>query len=343
MKKKYINSIIITSLFLLFSGLYAKDYVSFHSEEKLKQISQEQIKNDISAFSLEKIKDIENIEIHKTPDKNLIKTISEKIKNAKKRIYIEAYIFTEKDFLSALTKAKKNGVDIKIIMEKNVYKAGNINKKAYDEFTKNKIDVIWSDSSDYSLNHSKFFIIDDEIIISTGNLTYSAFTKNREFFLFISDKNILEKMLTNFNLDFAKDKKYVYDDNLVFSPFYSRQKIEYLLTKAESEIDMYFPYFEDDRLQNMLEDKIDSGINVKIVTDKQNENVKEFEDLGIKIKVLPKYTEHAKVIVIDQKIAYVGSINFSKYSFDENKETGILIKNENIVKNLLANFQEDFK
>ena len=343
MKKKYINSIIITSLFLLFSWLYAKDYVSFHSEEKLKQVSQEQIKNDISTFSLEKIKDIENIEIHKTPDKNLIKTISEKIRNAKKRVYIEAYIFTEKDFLSALIKAKKNWVDIKIIMEKNVYKAGNINKKAYDEFTKNKIDVIWSDSSDYSLNHSKFFIIDDEIIISTWNLTYSAFTKNREFFLFINDKNILEKMLTNFDLDFSKDKKYVYDDNLVFSPFYSRQKIEYLLTKAESEIDMYFPYFEDDRLQNMLEDKINSWINVKIVTDKQNENVKEFEDLWIKIKVLPKYTEHAKIIIIDKKYAYIWSINFSKYSFDQNKETGILIKNENIVKNLLAIFQEDFK
>jgi hypothetical protein len=56
---------------------------------------------------------------------------------------------------------------VKIIMEKNVYMANNINKKAYDEFVKNNIEVVWSDSSDYALNHSKFFIIDDEIILST--------------------------------------------------------------------------------------------------------------------------------------------------------------------------------
>jgi hypothetical protein len=52
-------------------------------------------------------------------------------------------------------------------MEKNVYMANNINKKTYDEFIKNKIDVIWSDSNNYALNHSKFFIIDDELLLST--------------------------------------------------------------------------------------------------------------------------------------------------------------------------------
>ncbi|NCB14373.1 MAG: hypothetical protein EOM78_22550, partial [Erysipelotrichia bacterium] len=62
-------------------------------------------------------------------------------------------------------------------MEKNVYKAGNINKKAYDEFTKNKIDVIWSDSSDYSLNHSKFFIIDDETIINFSKKIKNAYAQ----------------------------------------------------------------------------------------------------------------------------------------------------------------------
>jgi hypothetical protein len=52
-------------------------------------------------------------------------------------------------------------------MEKNVYMANTINKKTYDEFIKNNIEIIWSDSTDYALNHSKFLIIDDEFILST--------------------------------------------------------------------------------------------------------------------------------------------------------------------------------
>jgi hypothetical protein len=71
------------------------------------------------------------------------------------------------------------------------------------------------------------------------------FTKNRDFMLFIKDKLILEKILANFVFDFKKDKNFIYDDNLVLSPFYSREKIEFLLKNAKKEILIYFPYFDD--------------------------------------------------------------------------------------------------
>jgi hypothetical protein len=71
------------------------------------------------------------------------------------------------------------------------------------------------------------------------------FTKNRDFMLFIKDKLILEKILANFVFDFKKDKNFIYDDNFVLSPFYSREKIEFLLKNAKKEILIYFPYFND--------------------------------------------------------------------------------------------------
>jgi phosphatidylserine/phosphatidylglycerophosphate/cardiolipin synthase-like enzyme len=106
--KKYLKSIIIILLFILFSISYAKEYFLFHSENKKEVINIEKTKEKVSNFSFDKIREIEKIELYRTPDKNLLKTLVEKIKNAKSRVYIEAYIFTEKEIRNAVIKAKKS-------------------------------------------------------------------------------------------------------------------------------------------------------------------------------------------------------------------------------------------
>lgn len=342
-KSKHLNLIIILFLFILFSFFYAKEYFLYHTWIAKTNSNFVDVKKSLSDFSFDKIREIDWLEIYNTPDKNLLKLLVEKIRNAKTRVYIEAYIFTEKDLRDALIKAKKSWIDVKVEMEKNVYMAGNLNKNTYNELIKNNIEVVWSDSSDYSLNHSKFFIIDDEVVLSTWNFSYSMFTKNRDFILFINDKIILKSLLENFLLDFKKERDFVYDDNLVLSPFFSREKIEFLLKNAKSDIKLYFPYFEDDVLLKILEDKLNSWTNIEIVTDKNNERVNELKNIWYKIKVLDKYTEHAKAILIDWTYLYLWSINFSTYSLDKNKETWIIIKDKNIVSKFLDIYKEDFK
>ncbi len=341
--QKFLNISIIFFLFILFSIFYAKEYFLFH--DKKQEINKNILnsKSDLQNFSLENIRTLEYVDIYKTPDKNLLKILVEKIKNAKTRIYVEAYIFTEKDLRSALVYSKKRWVEVKVLMEKNVYKANNINKKTYDEFIKNQIEVVRSDSNDYSLNHSKFFIIDDEIVISTWNFSYSMFTRNRDFILFIKDRLLLEKKVKNFEYDFKKDKNFVYDENLVLSPFYSREKIEKLIKSAKKDIKIYFPYFSDDNLVKLLENKVNEGIDIKIITDKKNEKIEEFQSLWINVKILPKLTEHAKSILVDDMYLYVWSINFSTFSLDKNKETWIILKDINIIEKYIKFFSEDFK
>lgn len=340
---KILNSIIIFLLFILFSIFYAKEYFYFHEWIKNKEEKLVVTENKLLNFSLQNIREINSVSFYATPNKNMLSTISEKIKSAKNKVYVEAYIFTEKDLRSALIKAKKNWVDVKVVMEKNVYMANNINKKTYDEFIKNKIDVIRADSSDYSLNHSKFFIIDDEVILSTWNFSYSMFTKNRDFILSIKDEKIHDLFVKNFKLDFSKDKDFVYDENLLISPFFSRSKIETMLKNAKGDIKMYFPYFEDERLIEILENKINAWVNIEIITDKKNERIEEFSNMWFEVVVMPKFIEHAKSILVDWEYLYIWSINFSKYSLDKNREIWILIKNKDIIDKFNKIFIEDFK
>jgi len=80
--------------------------------------------------------------------------------------------------------------------------AYNINNKAYNKLKKAGINIIWSNKKNYSFNHSKILLIDDLSIISTGNFSYSTFTKNRDFFIFTTDKNIYSKLEENFYNDY---------------------------------------------------------------------------------------------------------------------------------------------
>lgn len=139
-----------------------------------------------------------------TPDEKVIEKIVTKIENAKDKIYIEIYMLSETRILNAIKKKKdeNKNIEIKIILEKNPYIATNFNNKAYDFLTKNNINTVWSNPDNFSLNHTKLIIIDDEAIISTWNLTYSSFKYNREFFIFTQDKNIIQSLKTIFLNDY---------------------------------------------------------------------------------------------------------------------------------------------
>jgi phosphatidylserine/phosphatidylglycerophosphate/cardiolipin synthase-like enzyme len=51
---------------------------------------------------------------------------------------------------------------------------------------------------------------------------------------------------------------------------------------------------------------------------------------------------HAKVIIIDRKAAFIGSINFSKYSIDRNRELGIIVMDPEIIRRLEDVFNRDW-
>ena len=64
---------------------------------------------------------------------------------------------------------------------------------------------------------------------------------------------------------------------------------------------------------------------------------------SIAITTQGQYYMHAKLIIVDQRLAFVGSQNFTRESLNYNREVGILIKNANVVKTLTTTFMADWK
>lgn len=343
-----IISIIFFILFIIIFSYYNLDeYKTFHLQKINTEKNQLDINNKINNFEVKNIQELNDTKLFYTPNKELLWKIIEHINNAKNEIYLETYMLTETRIQDALIKAKERWVKIQIILEKSPYMSYNINNKAYDYLTKKWIKVVRSNKDNYSLNHSKVLLIDGLSIVSTWNYTYSTFTKNRDFFVFTSDKNINDKLKQNFSNDYLWEKINIYDNNLIFSPNSSRIKFEKLFKSADKNIKMYFQYVLDDNLvEQLINLKLDKNIDIEIIlpiTAKDDENTKKLEKNWVKISIQKKWTMHAKAILIDEKYLFIWSINFSENSIDNNREIWILIINQDIINQFLEIFYLDIK
>jgi phosphatidylserine/phosphatidylglycerophosphate/cardiolipin synthase-like enzyme len=111
-------------------------------------------------------------------------------------------------------------------------------------------------------------------------------------------------------------------------------------------MDIYFPYLQDERLENLLIKKANNWIKINLIVDKnteENETYKNFIQAWITIKRISKNKLHAKAILVDNKYLYIWSVNFSTYSLDSNREIGIIIRNEDIIEKFGEIFEIDFK
>ncbi len=333
--------ILVFSLFFSFSSyFFSWEYIDFQTNNQEQNQANIELKKSLQDFSQDEIQEIQAIEIYDTPDVSLIKKIQEKIDMAQKRVYLNVYIYTEKNIRASLLKAQKRGLDVKIILEKNVYMAPNLNKQVFDEAEKAGIAIVWSNPKNYTFNHAKYLLVDDEIILSTGNISYTNFKTNRDIFLFIKEKEILSKIEEIFKRDFAGEKKIISHKNLLVSPYSSREKIEYLLKNAKRTIRMYAPYIEDVRIFTLLKERLKSWVLLTIITsDKEGKYIKELEKNGGNI-IYSKRKIHAKAILKDEDVLFIGSVNFSKTSMDENMELGILIKEKKIIADFIDFFQK---
>lgn len=350
MKKNYskiISYVFIVLFVLIFSYFYWWEYKKHYELIKKQQLTKTQVLKQSDNFSLNKVRDLEKINLFYTPYKDLINKLTYKIENAKKHVYLEVYMLTETRIQNALVKAKQKWIDIKVILEKNPYMSPWLNKKAF-EFLKNRwVEVVYSNSKNFSLNHSKMILIDNEIFLSTWNFTYSSFAHNREFMFFIYDEKLYKQLEELFLWDYSWILTYIYDDDLIISPSYSRKKIEKILKESQKTIKMYFPYLSDKKLLDLLINEANRWVNIKLILWKDSkddgDDIRKLKENNIEVKIIQSPKIHAKSILIDERYLYLGSINFSKYSLDSNREIWVIFSNKQAINKFLKIFKNDFE
>ena len=127
-----------------------------------------------------------------TPNYECSKLIIHEIEKAKRSVYVQAYSFTLESIKYSLVKAKENGLDVMVILDKTQ------KNDAGKYFIYNHIPT-WIDYH-ARIAHNKVMIIDNETVITGSfNFTQSAQMRNTENVLIIHDANLATKYYANWN------------------------------------------------------------------------------------------------------------------------------------------------
>lgn len=268
------------------------------------------------------------------PDKTKIQTIVETIKNAKKRIWIEIYTWTEKETLQAVLEAKKRGVDVRVILERNVYGFPRMNDPHFHTLLEAHIPVVYS-NPEYTFTHAKFWIIDAQFCISTGNWSYTSFTKNREFFFCSENASIRKNLKEIFLSDY--DYKTVYfsswiHQNLALSPENMRPWLLSELQKTKKSLLVMNQSIEDPEMIRNFSLLQKRGVDVRICTIDRSTSTGEVQQQSeaqyrswISLLYAYKPYLHAKLFLIDDTDLLIGSTNMTSNALDNNREVFIKI------------------
>lgn len=270
------------------------------------------------------------------------------LKNAQKSIDITIYLLSDRKIIEKLKQLKNNDININIIIEKNPFGGGS-NYKTFNELKNAGINIKYANSK-FALTHAKYIIIDKkEALIMTSNMTYAGLNENRDFIFHTFDENIVKELIGIFESDF-NNKKYKSNlDNLVVSPDNSRNKIESIIKSAKNNIYIYVENIQDESFIDLIIKKAKKGINIKIIApdNKKIETnipiIEKLKENSIQVYNLKKPYQHSKIIIIDESLMYLGSINFSSQSMDRNREIGVISLNNNSINEVLRTFEKDIK
>ncbi len=273
------------------------------------------------------------------------------LQGANTSVDLTIYLLTDETVMEALKETARRGVTVRTLIEGEPYGGGKNNRRAAAALRRAGVAVRFS-SRAFRYTHQKSFIVDDRVgVIMTMNLTYSAFTRNREYGVITYDPLKVREMRAVFDADW----EHVAPDlparpRLVWSPINARATILELIRGARVQLDLEQQDLLDEEVVDALVRAARRGVKVRLIRpaprereDRERANVQRLLRAGAQVRYLNSPYVHAKVMVVDRERALIGSMNLTTTSLDFNRELGIVVDAATVVEPLLRQIDEDWR
>lgn len=268
------------------------------------------------------------------------------IKSAKTSVHMTMYLLSADTIINALIAQHSAGVDVKVVLNKSFPDGSNQN----DVFTKLDnagVPVKWAQNN-LNYTHAKTVVIDSKTAwIMTMNATYGALRDNREYLAVDTDAKHVAQVEGLFELDFGGASN-VSGGELVVSPSTSQTMLVELIDSATKTVDVEVESISDDKIVAALGRAHDRGARVRVIIADTTDSVTEvaahstMQNKGISLVRVTKPYIHAKAIVADGTVAFVGSENFTTNSLLANREIGVIFDVASEVSKVASTIDGDF-
>ncbi|MEI5905895.1 cardiolipin synthase [Bacillus spongiae] len=316
-----------------------------------------------------------------TEGESLFQAFFQDIKNAQKYVYVHFYIIREDDislqFVELLKEKVNQGVEVKLSVD---YIGNHLSKKTIDNMVETGVSFTNSRSPKmhhffYSLqhrNHRKLAVIDGEVSYLGGFNIGEEYLGNDRKLGYWKDYHLrvqgngTKAVERQFAKDWEEDTGEllaVKDDNQETNQdsfqfiFSTGEELEDTMVKlvesARETIEIATPYFIPSQpLQKALIEAKRRGVQMKILLPDETDNwltkpasypyIKTLMSEGVEIYFYTKGFFHGKVMMIDNKVADVGTANWDKRSLYLNDESNCLIYNQDTVHEVEQQLKKDF-
>ena len=274
------------------------------------------------------------------------------IKGALHSVWVEVYLLTDSRVISALEDAEHRGVDVRVMIEQHPYGGDVVSpQRTLQTLQTAGINARFADPA-YYYTHAKMLIVDGAtLFILTANLTRSALggssvSRNREFGLIDTHSDDVAEAAAIFQADWNRTRPALHDSNMVVSPVNARARITALLNSAKTSLQVEDEEMYDAASEDALIAAARRGVDVRLIlpgaTDIEAADASRLKAGGVRLVYVAAPYIHAKAIVSDGALAFIGSENFSATSLDQNREVGLLLADTAALATITTTFERDW-
>lgn len=258
------------------------------------------------------------------------------IKRAKKSVEIVIFRFDQAEIEKALIDAVARGVFVHALIAFTNRGGEEGLRKLELRFLARGMTVART-ADDLVRYHGKMMLVDrKELFVLAYNFTHLDIERSRSFGISTKNRAIVQEAGRLFDCDTKRQPYKAECPKFVVSPPNARQQLAAFIKAAKRELLIYDLKISDRSMLRILEERHRAGVKIRIIG-----QVARKTDLPV--RRLQRLRLHTRLILRDQRDAFLGSQSLRKLELESRREIGIIVRGGKVIKAISAVFEDDWK
>jgi phosphatidylserine/phosphatidylglycerophosphate/cardiolipin synthase-like enzyme len=255
---------------------------------------------------------------------------------ARRSVEIVIFRFDQREIERALANAVNRGVAVRALIA-HTNRAGEESLRKLEMRLLEAGVVVARTADDLVRYHGKMMVTDrHELYLLAFNPTYADIDHSRSFGLITRSPSVVREALKLFDADTQRRPYEAGLASFVVSPSNARKQLAGFIKGAKKELLIYDPTVSDAAMIRLLEERSKAGVEIRIIGRMPRRSP------GLTVRKLPQMRLHARTMVRDGKLAFIGSQSLREIELDARREVGIIFRDAAAVSGVIRTFENDW-
>ena len=262
---------------------------------------------------------------------------------AQKTLRIKMFVFSDPALIAAVIKAKKRGVDVRVMLNPARRSGETENEDSRRQLVEAGVSVLDSNPA-FDLTHEKSMMVDEsQAFVMSLNWETRNVTETRDYAIATRHPHEVAEIIECYDADWKRTQFTPHPDSaLIWCNSNGRERFAHFIDNAKHSLWLQNERYQDAVIIERVVRAARRGVKVHIVArpphtlkaEKLIEGVgglRIMSDVGAKVHKLKGMRLHGKMLLADGTRAIVGSVNLAPGSFDARRELAIEVDDAHVV------------